>query len=187
MRLLDHIESFLGPTEGGWKDPAGEVWPFQVVQFSGRPVPKTMTFCTLGLSEYPLKRVGDHAIIRLELMLVVHDVHGPMSIPALLHDLGVQAMSQEHAFFRGQVIGPRGPLFPGSELEALYVTAPMHLPDEFNDIETEDGDLGFIAWLLPIASSEADFIHSNGWDEFENLLVERQRDVFDVFRKPIVR
>jgi len=187
MQMLDHFESFLGLTDGGWKDPGGEVWPFPVVQFSGRPILETMTFCTLGLSEYPLKRVGDHVIVRLELMFVVHEVHGPMSIPALLHDLGVEAMSEEHAFFRGQVVGPRGPLFPGSELEALYVTAPTHLPDEFNDIETEDGDPGFIAWFLPIAPSEADFIRSNGWDKFENLIVAHQPDVFDVFRKPIVR
>jgi hypothetical protein len=186
MNMLDHLESFLGPTEGGYEDPAGDACAFQIVDFTGGPVAKARTYCTLGLSEYLLEQ-PDHTSIRLELMFVAQDTHGPMSIPALVHDLAVEAIARHRAYVRGEVIGPRGPLFPDSELEAIYVTAPMHLPTEFNYIDTEDGEPCIIAWLLPITCSEVAFIHSNGWESFEGMLVEHQPDVFDMFRTTFVR
>jgi hypothetical protein len=41
---------------------------------------------------------------------------------------GREVLESHVAALRGTVIGPRGPLFPGSEMDALYVTASAYAP-----------------------------------------------------------
>jgi hypothetical protein len=81
---------------------------------------------------------------------------------ALLHQVAAETVSRGRAYLRGEVIGPRNPLFTGTELTALYVAIPVYFPDEFN---SADGVV--FAWLVPITTKEAVFVSVEGWKKFE--------------------
>ncbi len=99
----------------------------------------------------------------------------------LLQQIGMEALAADRPLLRGDVIGPRGELFAGSGLEAVYVAIPVYLPDEFAVCD-EDGTEIVIAWLVPISSSETQYVREHGWRAFEDRLVESDPDLTDVFR-----
>ncbi|MBT2534150.1 suppressor of fused domain protein [Arthrobacter sp. ISL-48] len=82
------------------------------------------------------------------------------------------------------VIGPRGALDPGTSLEAMYVCAPVYLPDEFSACEEPDEPI-VIAWLIPLFKEEAAFARTHGWEALERLLVENDPDLTDWHRPPL--
>jgi hypothetical protein len=120
-------------------------------------------------------------------MLVTHTSFGDSYIPALLHDIGTEAISRDQAYIRGEVLDLGGKLFSGTNLEAIYVTSPMHLPEDFSTVQTVDGDFCVIVWLIPITRDEAKLVAENGWDVFEKMLVQYQPDLFDLNRTTFFR
>lgn len=184
--LLDHMESFLGRTVGGWKDPGEKKWPFSILRFEGGPIAKTVTHCTLGFSNFPVPSKVSDKLIRLELMFMARSDVGDRNIPAILHDICKQSMDSDSALLRGEVIGPQGRLFAEFEMEALYVASPVYLPDDFGYFIKADGNVGAIAWLVPITRREAEFIFEQGWPKFEDRLLTINPDLLDFRRASIV-
>jgi hypothetical protein len=183
--LPAHLESFLGPIDGGWRDCDGTKWPFQVVRFSGGPITGARTFVTLGFSFTLLHSPECEGEFRLELMIMARQSFGDRNIPALLHQIGMYAVSSKHGYLRGSVLGPNGRIFEGSEMEAFYVTVPTYLPDEFAEFAHCEHYGGSIAWLIPIYRSEATFVSEQGWNAFEDLLLKFDPDVLD-FQRPAI-
>ena len=132
--------------------------PWQVVRLERGPVEGSVTFATLGLNFYRLKSTGSATVIRHELLMLARNGAIPGNLPALLHQIAADAVSRGRAYLRGEVIGPRNRLFPGTELTALYVAIPVYFPDTFNSI---DGVI--FAWLVPITTKEAAFVLAEGW------------------------
>lgn len=180
LGLWAHMESFVGEIEAGWsRTPDGREAPFQVVRFASTTLDGT-AFATLGLSRIPLKDPQRDRSYKLELvMLAPKDLQdGP--VPALLQQIGLECVESGRALLRGDVIGPRGPLFRRSSLEALYATLPVFLPDEF----AQFGGTA-IVWLVPILPSEASYIRTHGWPSFEDILLARNPDLLDFERAPL--
>jgi len=100
-------------------------------------------------------------------------------IPSLLQQMGSEALKKGVAYLRGDVIGPRGPLFNGSSLQAVYVTMPVYYPESFAVYKEPDGSSKVIAWLVPITLAEVEYIRRHGWSEFENLLAQRNPDLLN--------
>lgn len=69
-------------------------------------------------------------------------------------------------------------------MEALYVAMPAYLPDKFTSCTEETRPIA-IAWLVPISASEAEYVATRGWDEFEDRLVELDPDLTDLHRAPM--
>lgn len=184
--LIDHFERTLGPVVVGWgKDPEGEGMPCQVVRFGRGSGPGTISFATLGLSRYPLSSPTSGRAIRHELLIIASETMDARSVPGLLAQVASAALESRQALVRGQVIGPAGPLQPGLEMEALYVTGPAYFPDEFATFEDADGTI-VLVWLVPISATEADYVSSFGWESFEDLLVQRDPDLTDWTRKAMI-
>ena len=180
--LIEHIESYLGEMEEGWtNDPDGSKMPFQMACFPQGPGPDTISFSTLGLSHHKLHTAKTGKEVRLELAMFVPESLRDGPIPSILHQVAMGALNSGRALSRGDVSGPAGPLVPGSAMEALYVGMPVYLPDEFHVFE-EHGKSIVIAWLIPISVREADFIQRQGWDAFEDRLVEEDPDLTDIYR-----
>src|SRR5262245_55862177 len=108
--LTNHLESFLGPIDVAWKDADGAAWPFYVVRFRGGPIADTVTYSTLGLSDTPLPSPVSAKLIRHELLVMVRPAFADRNIPALLHQVGTEAISQNRPYLRGDLLGPRGTL-----------------------------------------------------------------------------
>jgi hypothetical protein len=184
--LISHIEQHCGVILHGWSsDPDGNKAAVQVVQTKGGPSTDATTFTTLGLSNHLLTSVSDRRV-RQELVMPCRADSVPGNLPALLQQVASEALGSHAAYLRGQVIGPRGALFPGSALSALYVAIPVCFPDSFASVDIGNSRTVIFAWLVPIASSEADFVQSNGWDVFEERLIKQNPDLLDYTRRTIV-
>ncbi len=185
MRITDHLERHLGSIEQGWSTSAtGEKVPFSVVRLSGGLVLKNRkVFATVGLSDHILTSRGSTKRIRQELVFIAPVAFGDRSIPALLQQVGLQALQRHRALLRGDVLGPRGLLFEHGEMEALYVSIPVYLPEPFASFERTAGETVIMAWLVPISGAEAAFVEQHGWEAFEDQLAREDPDLSDPERR----
>lgn len=184
--LVEHLERTLGPISAGWSvDPDGVEMPFQIVRFARGSDAGSVGYSTLGLSWRALPSPTSRCHIRQELLMLAPGSLTPDHVASLLLQVGASVIGTEQALLRGDVIGPAGPLVPGSELTALYATMPSYFPTEFATFSGDHGKI-VIAWLVPIADSEADFVSTYGWEAFEDRLVEQNPDLVD-FHRPAMK
>jgi suppressor of fused protein SUFU len=182
MNVVEHLESFCGPIVEGWQtDPDGKKMPFQIVRLERGPIEGTVTFSTLGLAFHQLSSASSSKLIRHELVMLARSNAIPDNLPVVLQQVAAEAVSRGNAYLRGEVIGPRGRLFPGSDFTALYVAIPVYFPDEFAAV-----DQVAFAWLIPITTEEAGFVAVNGWPKFEDLLLREDPDLLDMKRRSAV-
>ncbi len=180
--LIEHIERHLGTIESGWsKDADGETMPFSVARIDNPSGPGTVAFVTLGLSRHELHGSRPDKSIRCELLMLVTDDWRDGPMPGILQQVASGNLASHHALLRGEVVGPWGPLVAGSQLEALYATMPVYLPDEFATCEVEGNQVIFI-WLIPVSAGEAAFVTASGWPEFEDALAKSQLQLMDLHR-----
>lgn len=176
-----HLEKQLGPITKSWKfvgsDEHGDL---QVVRFEDQPVERSVTFTTLGLSDRIL-RADDGRELREELVFSCWLRFEHLDIPSVLNHVVDHYCNDHRALLKGQVLGPGGPLFAGSQLEAIYCYSPVYFPDSFARVEGVEPPVQFV-WLVPITDSEAHFVRDRGWDAFEDLLVSRDPDVLNLER-----
>ena len=168
MGLIEHLEARLGTITGGWKHDG-----YQVAEFGSG------WFATIGLSRHALhsRRSGRH--LRLELIVGGHPAD---FLPDLLGQVADEVLTSGDALLRGDVVGPRGPLVPGSALEAWYAASPVYQDDEFAAVDLPDGARAAIVWLVPISVGEAAYRASHGWKAFEDELARHDPDLLDLGR-----
>jgi hypothetical protein len=148
LHVIGHLEKFCGPIIRGWScDPDGNEMPFQIVQLQGSPIAGATTYATLGLGKIPLRSQSSDRIIRHELVMLSRSDAVPENLPALLQEVAMEAVQRNYAYLRGEVIGPRGPLFKGSTVTALYVAVPVYFPEEFSMVEDDVGQAISLGWL----------------------------------------
>src|SRR2546421_13023824 len=109
--LTQHLESFLGEIDIGWKDADGSKWPFFVLRFTGGTIANTITYSTLGLSDTPLFSATSRKNIRHELIMMTRASFADRGTPTILQQVGMEAITSARPYLRGDVIGPRGKLF----------------------------------------------------------------------------
>lgn len=184
--VAEHLERMLGPIGWGWSsDERGDRLPFYVLRFNQVPLPGVVAYATLGLGRHAVEsRVSDNWI-RLELLILLREDQAEGPFPGILQDVALGSVLSGRPLLRGDVIGPHGPLVPGSAMEALYVTMPVYFADEFATA-TESGEQVVIAWLVPISVQEANFVGQHGWSAWEDLLVEVDPDLTDISRDSLL-
>ncbi|GAA2352775.1 suppressor of fused domain protein [Dactylosporangium salmoneum] len=128
--LVEHLERLLGPiaaeSTGDETTPAG----VQVVWFGpDRPYPGVTTLATLGLHRYHLGG-ADRSGLHQELLFHVAMADESAAVAGILFQVAGMMVERGSGLQRGQVLGPAGPLFGEGDLTALYVTAPLYLPEE---------------------------------------------------------
>jgi hypothetical protein len=180
--LIAHLESHLGQIQAGWKDSDGTLWPFHVLRFTGGPIADTVTYATLGLTDVPLRSPVSGKQVRHELLFMARPSFCDRNIPAVLHQVGMEAISSGTPYLRGDVIGPRGTLIEETEMTALYLSQPVYLPESFGTFTSPDGVSCIFAWLVPITSTEAEFVTARGWESFEERLASLDPDLLDLSR-----
>jgi hypothetical protein len=182
--LIDHIEQYLGIIQGGYsKGENGEELPFQVVHCP-RGIETLRTFCTIGLSRFPLEYNGRR--ILQELMIVILDKFDVQNAPGLLIQVGIRALERGRAFGPGEIISGPNEMFEGKPFKAFYTTTPGFMPDEFILYNAEDGSKIMFAILLPITPEEEKYIIENGFQKFEDLFIDSGIDMLDLDRPSLV-
>jgi hypothetical protein len=173
--LIEHLEARLGALTGGWKRDG-----FQVGAYAGSL--GADWFATAGLSRHPLHSRTSGRHLRQELIVGSRPGEHTTGLPHLLGQVADELLASGQALLRGDVLGPRGPLAPGSAMEALYAAIPVYHDDEFAAVDLPDGTRAAIVWLVPISSAEAAYVASHGWNAFEDELVRHDPDLLDVGR-----
>ena len=148
------------------------------------PVAEAQSYVTIGLSTYVLTSPSKRDS-RMELLGASYkrfeELRPEGNLLTVAHDL-----IQEHRpLLRGEVIGPRGPIVPGSVLEAYYCALPVYFPDglaSFHGTVPRTNNM----WLVPISHAESHFVWEHGWDQFEELLSARDPDLLDLARPSVV-
>ena len=159
--------------------------PFSVAEFSNGPRSNMVTFSTVGLSKMPLHAETARTHVFEELVIVVPDSLRVGPVPGILQQIGQEAISRGRAVLRGDVIGPRGPLFSAdSQMEAFYAANPLCFPEEFASYREGDRDI-VLVWLMVISRKESEFVRTNGWSRFEDELVKADLDLTDLRRRTL--
>ncbi|PYZ98146.1 hypothetical protein CR205_06000 [Alteribacter lacisalsi] len=185
--FINFLEKHMGKIECGWhQNQQGHRLPFQVVMYEGGPMPGAKSYSTLGLSLEALTDGESGELIHQELIFLTDALFDHPEIPFILQNTALMALNSHTPYFRGNVIGPFGPMFEGCDMEAFYVTLPVYFNEPFRVYETKAGVRYNMMWLIPITASEADFIEANGWGIFEDLLSETQPDLTDLYRESLV-
>ena len=166
--LPDHIELHCGRIHRGWSGTSvGEDWPFQIIEMRGGSLAGISVFSTLGLSKYPLLNYAKHTSIQQELIFVSQTQTGERNIPALLLDLGTEAVNSGRAYTIKTLVGPRqSNVVVGTGFSALYLTTPGCLPDSFGIFNGVREGKVFILWAIPVFYDEAAYIQHYGGDKF---------------------
>lgn len=182
--LVEHLESFLGPISGGWStDESGQRLRFQVVRFDGAPDERSVTYLSLGLSRHELGLPTK--TVREELLVSVHREWASDRLASVISTIGEELLGRHRALLRGEILPPREPITPGSQLAAFYAAAPVLIPDAFGSYAGSTPPTVFV-WLVPITATESELVASHGWEWFESQLEAQQPDLLDLGRDGIV-
>ena len=172
--LLEHLEDYLGEMDAVWPDsPDGERLPFTIARFGG--VFETyLAYTKIGLSG-----------IRQEFLLLSPEKFGDREIPKVLQGAARVALDRQAPLTRGEVVELKA-MFDGYPFTALYVALPVYFPEEFAHAVDAQSNPVTIAWVVPVTTAEVEYVKQHGWSKFEDLLTERDPDLADLARSPVV-
>ncbi|WP_223936230.1 suppressor of fused domain protein [Arthrobacter sp. StoSoilB5] len=184
--LIEHLEHFLGRIQGG--GPAGKTPEGNVVSLAVyEPVSEggSVHYSTIGLSKLVRFSIAEGGETSTELLMTSSRPEASSVMGSILVQVTGESLESGEPLSAGDVIGPRGRMFDGSEMEAIFVRAPEHLPEAFSPLRVGDQDIQFL-WLVPITGPEAQYINEHGVGAFESI-VKQQRPAFeDVHRQSVI-
>jgi hypothetical protein len=181
--LIKHIENHLGNISYSWKS-KNEDYRIFANLFNDQPEEGVNTFVTTGLSDHILT-ISEDKSVRQELVFIADTSFKEESIASFLLTFSEFILKKHQALLRGEVIGPANPVIPDTSMNAIYASIPVIFDDSFTIFDAVSPPAVFV-WLIPIYEQEAEFLHEQGWEEFEDLLVEQNPDLFDLKRKSLV-
>ncbi|GAA0527554.1 hypothetical protein GCM10010172_05090 [Paractinoplanes ferrugineus] len=183
-KLIEHLESYLGPMAGGSSGDESTPRGVQVAWFPDSPWGGVTTLVTLGLSRRHLALPGGEAMHQ-ELMMHVRNDHAADAV-GLLFQLAGQMVDRRAALRHAELIGPRGPVFPGSRATALVAISPHWMPEKFEVCRLEEDVPAIFAWLVPITTGEAAMLRTGGWDSLRKAFATQDPDLADPARPEIM-
>lgn len=121
-----------------------------------------------------------------ELVMTVHAAQAPARLPQVLQFVGAEQIAGHAPILRGQTIALPGSIAAGCGLSSLYAAIPGYFDPDFDVATLDDGRDVVISWMVPISEVERQYVQENGWKAFEQKLTERDPDLLDIFREPLV-
>lgn len=182
MTIVEHMENYLGKIAAGWRD--NDESEIQIVSFNDAPDESVSTFTSLGMSKKILK-ISETKTVRQELLFSVYSMNVSNMIVSFLLSICEAILNRKKAVLRGEVIPLHNSLSKRVGFDAVYCTIPVLFDDKFCTYEASSPST-VIVWILPIYQAEADYIEMNGWESFEDLLEEKNPDLFSLKRDPII-
>lgn len=183
MNIIDHVESFLGSICKGWTL-SEQTDAIQVVRFADQPFPGVSTFVSLGLSRKPLLMPNGRNV-RQELVFSADARYSEDEVASFMLTFCEFILARQQPLLRGDVVGPSSLIVKSADKNAVYATIPTIFPDGFRTFSDSGSDT-VLVWLIPLASSEADFVKSYGWSRFEDILEAKDPDLTNLNRDSVV-
>lgn len=183
MNIIDHLEKNLGEIEQGWSL-TGKHSNIQAVSFRNQPFVGSVTYATIGLSNFILPMLGGRTV-RQELIFSTYLEYPSDDVSSFILTFGNFIKDKNQALLRGDVVGPSSPIIAGVKVNAIYASHPVIFNDDLNVFRLSEPPT-VIIWLLPLHSSEALFVKSAGWENFEDILEINNPDLLDLKRNPLI-
>lgn len=179
MTLISHLEHSLGEIDQGWKakDGAGLV---QVVRFTNQPFNGVMTYVTLGLSN-TLLPMSQGREIRQELIFSAYDKFSAEEIVSFMLSFCDYILAQNKALLRGDIVGPSDPLIPNVAVDSVYASIPAIFDERLSTYRGSSPNTVMV-WLIPLRKDETNFVRTNGWSQFEDILERENPDLMELNR-----
>ena len=155
-----------------------------VATFDNVPDSGLMTTITVGVSAHELQQAVSRTAMRQELVTTVDRRYRALPWHEIVMAVAKEMLEKHEALMFGQVLGPRGPLFPEArwcKATALLVGLPAFFDADFAEPEL-DNDAVIIAELIPITTTEADSIKQFGWTSFLDRVDSGEINVLDLER-----
>lgn len=180
MKLVEHIEKYLGEIRGGDLTTHPIYGNLTFPYFLNQPFEKINTHLTLGLNKHILD-INKVKQGRIELLISLNKDYSNHQISEALLDVSDSILKNHIAPLRGSIIENKSDFFKQYKIDGFYVTHPVFFEEEFWIFEESDPSTIFI-WLIPLFSEEINFIKSNGWNKFEDLLETADCDFWNLER-----
>lgn len=175
MSFIEHIEKYLGEINKGWMDQSSDS-SLQVIPFKDKPCESFNTYISLGLSKHELS-LKKGKKIKIEFIMTVTSCVEINTVVLLLLDVCEKVIIRHKSVLRGDVIYLEPSLSKHVGFEGLYCTIPQYFDIDFNEYIENDFST-VIVWLIPLFSSEINFIQNNGWSDFEAILEKEDPDLW---------
>lgn len=183
--IIDHIESYLGTIDYGWKGNGPES-DITIARFRNQPTEGMSTYTTLGLSHHVLgMSQGQGREARQEFIFSAFDSVSSDEIVSFMLSFSGFVLTKHEALLRGQVIGPAAPIFSSSSMNSIYASIPVMFDDTFAACHTSTPST-ILVWLIPIFEAEANYINEQGWESFEDILERDDPDLWDLNRHLVI-
>lgn len=183
MTIIQHVEKYLGEIRQGWKDNDSDL-DLQIVSINDCPNETVTTFLSLGMSKEPLE-LNEMKKVKQELIFSVYSMAISSMIVSCLMSICEAILGRGKAVLRGEIIPLSSELAERMGFSAVYCTIPVFFEDDFCTYN-ESSPPTVMVWVLPIFKSEVDYIETNGWESFEDLLEENDPDLCSLEREPVV-
>lgn len=182
---FDHYEKYLGFPTGREVSGRDNGLPEIQLLVNDGVFEDCMVYSSLGLSSYKLW-IGINAEVSMVVDGGFDDV-GYILTNALFH-----CVDNCLGLRRGVAVGGVDLLdkqfFETYGKSAIYFTDPYGLPDEYREVSTgnDDYENGRILFALFITPSEHAYFKKYGAEKFEDLLEEKDADLFNISRESIL-
>jgi hypothetical protein len=153
-----------------------------IEEFENKPCQGAATLVTSGLAN----QLTGGTCHQHELLVSCYPQFVTGDLVKLIGAIGTQVLQSHHPLSRGDILGPAGSLLPGLAMEALYVCPPTYFDNDFSRILISDDLDIHILWLIPLHRTEVAWVKKRGFSDFESLLEEKDPDLLDWARSPIV-
>lgn len=182
--IVKHLERFLGPIENGWKDNDQQFSEIQIISFKNTPFESTYSFATLGVSNHVLN-LSTSKRVRQELLFASYDLDFENNIVSLLFSVSESIVQSHKALFRGQVVKIPPEAVQIFGFDGLYCSIPVFYDEDFYTYNESEPPTVFVM-LIPIYNAEINYINVNGWEKFEDLMEEKDPDLFSFNRTSLI-
>ncbi len=182
-RIKGHIDFHCGNSpEDYFKEHGTDL---SVAKFVNVPDNNFVTHLSLGLASHVLKQKKSGSKVRQELLICIKPEYEKLPWQDIIFSVGSLMMRDHNALMRGQVLGPRGLLFPERpkiKMTSLLCSYPAFFREEFCQVEQMDIPTFFVE-LIPITTAESKFISEKGWSKFFDRIDNGEVDILNLERE----
>lgn len=177
-----HYTHVLGSPAQALEYQAPEAGTLLLLEYRELPVRKSVTVLTAGLSDVLSPPDGN------ELLFTFYERDygdAARALVASLADALADAGRRHDARLDyGSVLGPRGPILPGTAMTSLLAMPLWFHDGRLGEFHVAEGHIT-VYWLVPLYDEEGKWVDTHGYVEFAKRLRKLDPDVLDLQRPPL--
>jgi hypothetical protein len=182
--VITHYKKYLGEPSDFFEDDE-----IKILEYINQPELldtsiSLNTFLSLGLSNLLLQTNDKHKpFLRMELIMSYDKKYLDFPARNLIYNLSRWIRNSNRMPLSGEIIHLNREVFKGYPFEKLLCFQPIYTNPNFSPIVlTDNKEVVFLIWLIPITKEEAAKIANLDYESFAELFYDHEPNVFDLER-----